>query len=91
MLPDPAPTSHSSSPGRGASAASVTRPHRLFGDLPVVGERVVGQHLRDPLIGQVPHGDHVQVVDIGGRTGRPLAGGGVAATLGRPAELLEHA
>ena len=66
------------------------RPHRLFGDLPVVGERVVGQNLRLPIIGQVAHGDDIEIVDVVGRVGRPVAGDRVAAALGRAAELLEH-
>ena len=71
MLPAPAPTSHSSSPGRDASAASVTARIGLLGDLPVVDERVIGQR-RHALVGQVAHRDDVEVVDVAWRPRRPL-------------------
>ena len=55
-----------------------------------MGERVVGQHRQPRIVGQVAHRHHVEVIDVAGRIGRPLARGGVATALGRSAELLQH-
>ena len=90
MLPEPAPTSHSSSPGRGASAASVTRPHRLLGDLPVVGERSSGSAAnRARRAGSAPRSTLSASTSPGGRAAHSRAVA-VAAPLGRAAELFEH-
>jgi hypothetical protein len=42
------------------------------------------------LVGQIPHGDDVEAVDVAWRPHGPLAGGGRPATLPRPAQLFEH-
>ena len=66
--------------------------HRLLGDLPVVGERVVGQRREPPVVGQVPHRDDVEVVDVAGRRVPPTRRAMPStAPLRRAAELLEHA
>ena len=90
MLPDPAPTSHSSSPGRGASAASVTARIDCLVICPSWANASSGSTDEPAVVGQVAHGDHVEVVDVAGRSRRPLACGGRPAALGRPAELFEH-
>ena len=59
------------------------RPHRLFGDLAVVGERVVGQDATTALVGQVAHRDHVEVVDVTGRLAAHSRAVRIAAALGR--------
>ena len=89
MLPEPAPTSHSRSPGRGASAANVTARIACLVICPSWTNASSGNG-RHPLVGQVADRDHVEVVDVGGRVGGPLARGAVASALGGAAELLEH-
>ena len=71
MLPDPAPTSHSSSPGRGASAASVTARIDCLVICPSWANASSGSTDEPAVVGQVAHRDHVEVVDVVGRVAPP--------------------
>ena len=67
ILPEPAPTSHSSSPGRGASAVRVTARINCLVSWPSCAKASSGRNVQHPVVGQVPHGDHVERVDPSGR------------------------
>jgi len=78
--PDPTSPQHLTRPRR---QSGQRHPPAIdcFGELAVVGERNVGQHRQLPVVGQVAHSNDIEVVDIAGRTGRPLTSRGRTTAL----------